>query len=102
MGILVTIVLPRFTQSRDKAHDAASKTDLRNAMTAQEGYFADHQSYTTDASASGINVFSSPQVTLAIPSADATSYVMTAKHASSANTYCVSSIDGEIVSGTSC
>ncbi|CAN5166991.1 hypothetical protein BH18GEM1_BH18GEM1_11930 [soil metagenome] len=102
MGILVTIVLPRFTQSRDKAYDAAAKTDLRNAMTAQEGYFADNQSYTTDAGTSGLNVVSSSQVTLAIPSAGATSYMMTAKHASSASTYCVNSDDGEIVSGTSC
>lgn len=100
VGILATVVIPRFARSRERTYDAAAKSDLRNAMSAQEAYFADYQSYTTDAGAAGFEP--SPAVTITIPSADGLGYVMTAKHGSSANTYCINSDIGEIVTGTTC
>ncbi|CAN5166939.1 hypothetical protein BH18GEM1_BH18GEM1_11920 [soil metagenome] len=100
IGILAAIAIPRFANTKGKAYDAAAKTDLRNAMTAQEAYFADAQTYTATKADLGLN--ESPSVTVSITSGTATGYEMTAKHASSSNTYCVDSADGEVVSGTTC
>lgn len=102
LGIFVTIVVPRFASSREKAFDAAAKSELRNAMSAQESYFTDAQTYTTEVGASGLDLTSLPAVTVTIPSADASGYMMTAKHGSSPNTYCIDSDVGEIVPGTTC
>ncbi len=45
IGLLVSIVIPRFANSRDKAFQAAMKADLRNMASAQEAYFYDYQTY---------------------------------------------------------
>ena len=100
IGILAAIAIPRFANTKGKAFDAAAKTDLRNAMTAQEAYFADAQTYT--ATKGDLNLQESQGVTVAVSSADASGYVMTAKHTGSSNTYCVDADDGEIVKGTTC
>lgn len=50
IGILATVVLPRFSDVREKAYVSAMQNDLRNLITAQELYFADNGSYATDAS----------------------------------------------------
>jgi type IV pilus assembly protein PilA len=44
ISILAAIAMPQF-RYRDKAFDAATVSDLRNAATAQETYFADHVVY---------------------------------------------------------
>ncbi|MGH7570285.1 MAG: type IV pilin protein [Gemmatimonadota bacterium] len=94
IGILAAIAIPRFAGTKEKAFDAAAKSDLRNAMTAQEAYFADNQSYTTDATL--LEWQASQGVTLTVNSADATGYDMTAGHSSSGNSYCVATDVGEI------
>jgi prepilin-type N-terminal cleavage/methylation domain-containing protein len=100
IGILAAIAIPRFASTKGKAFDAAAKTDLRNAMTAQEAYFSDNQEYT--ATLGDLDVVPSTGVTLAVSAGDATGYEMTAKHASSDNTYCVNSDVGEIEAATDC
>jgi prepilin-type N-terminal cleavage/methylation domain-containing protein len=45
IGILAAIAIPKFASTKEKAYLAAMKSDLRNAATAQEGYFADFQTY---------------------------------------------------------
>ena len=47
IGILAAIAIPKFAATKDKAKLASVKTDLRNAMTAQEAYFSDYASYGT-------------------------------------------------------
>ncbi|MGH7581723.1 MAG: type IV pilin protein [Gemmatimonadales bacterium] len=49
IGILATIALPRYGATRDKARLAAVRTDVRNAESAEESYFADYASYGTAA-----------------------------------------------------
>ena len=51
IGILVAILVPRWANSRDRAFQAAMKSDLRNLATAEESYFYDYASYTTSLSA---------------------------------------------------
>jgi type IV pilus assembly protein PilA len=45
IGILASIAIPQFSKYRTKAYNAAAQSDLRNAQTTYEGYFADYQRY---------------------------------------------------------
>jgi prepilin-type N-terminal cleavage/methylation domain-containing protein len=47
IGLLATIVIPRFTSTRNKALVAAMKSDLRNLLTAEEARKIDSGSYVT-------------------------------------------------------
>ena len=94
IGILAAIAIPRFASTKEKAFDAAAKSDLRNAMTAQEVYFAENQTYT--AQKADLSLTESQGVTVDVDSGDATGYTMSAKHASSANDFCVDSAVGTI------
>jgi len=48
IGILAAIAIPKFANTKEKAYIAQMKSDLRNMVTAQEGYLADFQTYTDD------------------------------------------------------
>jgi prepilin-type N-terminal cleavage/methylation domain-containing protein len=45
IGILATIAIPKFAATKDKAKLASVKTDVRNALTAEEAYFSDWATY---------------------------------------------------------
>ena len=45
IGILVTVLIPRYSSSRDKAYVAAMVSDLRNLATAEESYYYDYATY---------------------------------------------------------
>ena len=49
IGILAAIAIPKFASTKDKAKLASVKTDIRNYMTAEEGYFSDYSRYGTSA-----------------------------------------------------
>ena len=93
IGILAAIAIPRFSSTKGKAFDAAAKTDLRNAMTAQEAYYSDFQLY---GAAGALDVQASSNVTLA-GAGSVSGYAMSTKHASSSNTWCVTSASATIV-----
>jgi type II secretory pathway pseudopilin PulG len=57
IGILAAIAIPKFAATKDKAKLASVKTDLRNAMTAQEAYFSDYATYGTFAQLQGASNF---------------------------------------------
>jgi prepilin-type N-terminal cleavage/methylation domain-containing protein len=48
IGVLATIAIPKFANTKQKAIMASMKTDLRNLVTAEEAYSADSVRYTTD------------------------------------------------------
>jgi type IV pilus assembly protein PilA len=49
IGILAAIAIPAFLNQRSKAFDAAAKSNVRTAQTAEETYATDHNgSYTTN------------------------------------------------------
>jgi type II secretion system protein G len=45
IGILAAIAIPKFSQTKDRAKLAAARSEVRNLMTAAEGYFSDAQIY---------------------------------------------------------
>jgi type II secretion system protein G len=47
IGILASIAIPKFANTKEKAYLATMKSDLRNLVTAQEAYFSDNTAYTT-------------------------------------------------------
>ena len=53
IGILAAIAIPKFAATKDKAKLASVKTDIRNFMTAQEGYFSDFALYGSYADLTG-------------------------------------------------
>ena len=55
IGILAAIAIPKFANTKEKAYIAAMKSDLRNLVTAEEGYFSDNQDYTSTLGANQVN-----------------------------------------------
>ena len=47
IGILAAIAIPQFAEYRKRGFDSRSVSDLRNAATAEEAYFADAEQYVT-------------------------------------------------------
>lgn len=71
IGILAAIAIPQFAAYRQRAFDARANSDVRNAMTAQEAYFVDNESYTsTVADLPGLQA--SPDVVLAVTGTNTT------------------------------
>ena len=48
IGILAAIAIPVFLNQRQKGWEAAVKSDLRNAATAQETYLTENNTYTNN------------------------------------------------------
>ena len=48
IGILASFAIPNFRNTKGKARSAGLKSDLRNLATAEEAYFYDNQTYTTN------------------------------------------------------
>ena len=53
IGILAAIAIPQFAAYRKRGYEATLKSDLRNAATGQEAYFAQVQTYLTGGLSSG-------------------------------------------------
>jgi type IV pilus assembly protein PilA len=48
IGILAAVAIPKFSNTKEKAYISAMKSDLRNLATAQEAFFYDSATYTTN------------------------------------------------------
>ena len=56
IGILAAIAIPVFLNQRNSGYDASTKSDVKNGSTAEETYFTDNNTYTTNgAGAAGTN-----------------------------------------------
>jgi prepilin-type N-terminal cleavage/methylation domain-containing protein len=77
IGILAAIAIPKFANTKEKAYVAAMKSDLRNLVTAEESYFSDNVTYTTNL---GTAFSSSAGVTVSVGSATGTGWAATAAH----------------------
>ena len=53
IGILAAIAIPQFAAYRKRGYEATLKSDLRNAATSEEAYFAQNQAYKSGALISG-------------------------------------------------
>ena len=48
IGVLASIAIPKFANTKEKAYLTQMKSDLRTLVTAEEAYFADSIKYTTN------------------------------------------------------
>jgi type IV pilus assembly protein PilA len=48
VGLLASIAIPKFANTKEKAYLTQMKSDLRNLVTAEEAYFADSIKYTNN------------------------------------------------------
>ena len=62
IGVLAAVAIPKFQSTKGKANAATLKSDLRNLATAQEAYFYENFTYTTNLPA--LNVSLSTGVTI--------------------------------------
>ena len=51
IGILAAIAIPQFAEYRKRGFDSRALSDIRNAATAEEAYFADYEKYVSCANA---------------------------------------------------
>lgn len=108
IGILAAIAIPQFSSTKEKAHDAAAKSDLRNMMSAQETYFAEFGEYATDLSTLDASTRFNPSagVNTSLNRTDVGSYEADAAHRLSSNCFRIQMGRGanqtlELVSGAS-
>jgi type IV pilus assembly protein PilA len=66
IGLLASLAIPRFSDTKDRARLAAMRSDLRNLVSAQETYLMDYQVYASDPNALGFK--GSPNVTITLTS----------------------------------
>lgn len=86
VGVLASMVIPKFSHTKEKALVAAMKSDLRNLVTAEEAYFADSIRYTTDL---GAAFRMSPGVVGPTITLTADGWTATASHTSTTKTCAV-------------
>ena len=80
IGILASIAIPKFANTKQKAYVAQMKSDLKNLATAEEAFFYDSMFYTNNLAALN-NLRSSTGVTLTIPEATPGGWSARATHA---------------------
>lgn len=105
IGILAAIAIPQFSSTKEKAYDAAAKSDLRNLMTAEEGHFATYGQYannitTSSPSSDQVQFDGTQNVTIQVATSGK-GYVAEASHTQSGQVYCVNvnqggTDDGEV------
>lgn len=83
IGILAAVAIPKFTNTKEKAYITSMKADLRNLVTAEEGYLADFLTYTSDL---GTRYQSSSGVTINISNVVANGWSASATHVGTSQT----------------
>ena len=77
IGILAAIAIPKFQNTKGKANAAALRSDLRNLATAEEGYYYDNGTYTSNISAMNVNLTNGVTVTFGTANGSGWSAVVT-------------------------
>ena len=96
--VLVSIAIPNFTFYRKRAFNCVAKFNLRNAATAQEAYYADHDIYCNELSGlthSPYSLYISEGVTMSLEGSES-GYTIIAYHHSGNKTYNLAGPGGTI------
>jgi prepilin-type N-terminal cleavage/methylation domain-containing protein len=98
VAILAAIALPRYRDMKKRSYIATMKSDLAELRVAEEGYWAEHQLYTTDLTL--LDFTPTSTVTLTVISSDLyAGYDANATHLSVPNFSCQMYV-GRAVTGT--
>jgi type IV pilus assembly protein PilA len=87
IGILAAIAIPKFAVTKEQAFVANMKSDLRNLVTAQEGYFYDNNTYYNGPVPDPTRAFkSSSPVIITLTNVTAAGWAATATHPNTTRT----------------
>jgi len=87
IGILASIAIPKFANTKEKAYIASMKSDLRNLTSAMEAYYHDNNSsYATSTTVLSTSYRSSTGVTVTMGTVTATGWAATAAHNTTSKT----------------
>ena len=64
IGILASIAIPKFGNTKEKAYVAGMKADLRNLVTAQEAYFSEYVTYASTTTSLNYNMSTGNSINL--------------------------------------
>jgi prepilin-type N-terminal cleavage/methylation domain-containing protein len=92
IGILASIAIPKFANTKEKAYVASMKSDLRNLATAEESYYYDTSMYST--SLGQLRFQPTDGVTITISEADAGGWGATATHSHVPSVTCAMYVGG--------
>src|SRR5262245_50840276 len=92
IGILLAIAVPSYLGFKDRANKSAAQANVRAAIPSVEAYYADHQMYATDTSASNPGTFSA---TFLKNNYDSGMKVEAVTSLTSGTTYCISATSGD-------
>jgi type IV pilus assembly protein PilA len=98
IGILAAIAIPQFSAYRKRSYNSSANADLRNAATAQEAYYVDEETYTSDINnlTGSYGLYTSKNVKFYSVNGDVDSYTMKAYHTSGDRTYSIKGPGGTI------
>jgi len=104
IGILAAIAIPQFAAYRKRGYEATLKSDLRNAATSEEAYFAQNNAYKSGALSSGTppGYNKSPDISSITSTSGSNTFQLTATHSNCAGiTWSYDSNSG-VTTGPSC
>ena len=78
IGILAAIAIPKFQNTKGKANLAAIKSDLRNLAVAEESYFNENGTYTTNLAT--LNITPTAGVTITFGTVNGNGWAASATH----------------------
>ena len=99
IGIITGLAIPQYAEYKRSAADAQATSDLKNLATAMEAYFTQETTFsgvTVGVLSSDYGFRQTATVTVAIPTADDTHYVITASAAGGSGTLTLDSTVGTI------
>lgn len=106
IALLGSIAIPRFTGATERSFEATVKSDVRNALSAQEIYYLDNGSYAAFDLEPGGSVdepdFSASAGVSVTATTDGSTVRIIGSHQSSDTTWCMSSNSGAVVEGEEC
>lgn len=106
IAILAAIAVPHFSSVTGRAHDASIKSDVRNAMTAEEEQYIHGGGYVEFVAANGARVeppgFSPSAGVTVIATLVEGGVKIVGSHPGSSSSWCMSSEVGEVVQGEDC
>ncbi len=98
IGILAAIAIPQFSAYRQRSYNSAAQSDIRNIATAQEAYYVDFSTYSSDpAQLSGTyGYMPTTSVTVNISGVGVSAYTITGFHSAGNRTYTLTGPGGTI------
>lgn len=84
IGILASIAIPKFADTKKKAYVTAMKSDLKNMVSSAEAFYSDNNTYVGYTAPSG-----SSGVTLALTAQTTTGWAARATHANATTSECL-------------